>query len=138
MEPDNIENGYVVHTYKSDTANCAISSQVITMHASPGNFVNAISTVILAVYTWSPAAYDALRSFKLLQLPGVHTLKHYIDANLEQAGEVEQRLLEKKTQSDAMVKLPKQQLEEKKLERNCPLPLMQRVNMMFFHLVKGC
>ena len=34
------------------------------------------------MYTRSPAAYEALKSFKLLQLPCVRTLKHYIDANL--------------------------------------------------------
>jgi len=40
----------------------------------------------LAVYTRSPAAYDALRSFYLLQFPCVRTLKFYIDYNLEEAG----------------------------------------------------
>lgn len=50
------------------------------------------------MYTRSPAAYDALRSFKLLQLPCVRTLKFYIDSNLEDAGEVEERLLVKKGQ----------------------------------------
>ena len=69
----------------------------------------------MAVYTLSPAAYEALKSFQLLQLPGIHTLKHNIDANLEQPGEVEQRLQEKKKQYDAMVTLSKQQLEEKKV-----------------------
>ena len=48
--------------------------------------MNAPSFLALAVYTRSPAAYDALKSFKLLQLPRVRTLKYYIDANLEQAG----------------------------------------------------
>ena len=67
------------------------------------------STAALAVYTRSPAAYDALKNFKLLQLPGVRTLKHYIDANLEQAGEVEQRLLEKKKQYDAIIPMVKLQ-----------------------------
>ena len=55
------------------------------------------------MYTRSPAAYDALRSFKLLQLPSVRTLKYYIDSNLEEAGEVEQRLAEKKKQYDHFI-----------------------------------
>lgn len=65
------------------------------------------------MYTRSPAAYEALKGFKLLQLPGVRTLKHYIDANLEQAGEVERRLQEKKKQYDSLISLSKQQIEEK-------------------------
>ena len=40
----------------------------------------------LAVFTRSPAAHEALESFKLLQLPSVRTLKHYIDASLEGLG----------------------------------------------------
>ena len=46
----------------------------------------------LAVYTRSPAAYEALRNFKLLQLPSVRSLKFYIDANLESAGDSIPRL----------------------------------------------
>ena len=50
----------------------------------------------LAVFTRSPAAYDALKSFKLLQLPSKRTLKDYIDANLEGAGECLERLQEER------------------------------------------
>ena len=57
----------------------------------------------LSVYTRSPAAYNALHNFKLLQLSCVRTLKYYIDANLDDAGEVEERLIEKKEQYDKMV-----------------------------------
>ena len=52
--------------------------------------------VALAAYTRRPVTYEALHSFKLLQLPCVRTLKYYIDFNLEEAGEVEKRLVEKK------------------------------------------
>ena len=31
----------------------------------------------LAIYSRSPAAYEALKSFKLLQLPGISTLQDY-------------------------------------------------------------
>ena len=47
---------------------------------------------IALVFSRSPAACEALKSFKLLQLPSVRTLKHYIDANLKVAGECLQRL----------------------------------------------
>ena len=71
----------------------------------------------LAVHTRSPAAYDALRSFKLLQLPCIRTLKYYIDSNLEEAGEVEKRLLERKGQYDKLVQLHQEQLEAKKAKK---------------------
>ena len=57
----------------------------------------------LAVYTRSPAAYEALRNFKLLQLPSVRSLKFYIDANLESAGDSIPRLKESKKQYLEMV-----------------------------------
>ncbi len=46
----------------------------------------------LAVYSRSPAAYEALKSFKLVQLPCFRTLKYYIDANLESAGDCTPRI----------------------------------------------
>ena len=49
-------------------------------------------TLAQAVFTRSPSAYEALRSFKLLQLPSVHTLKYYTDANIEEASECMKRL----------------------------------------------
>ena len=51
-----------------------------------------IKIVALAVYTRSLASYEGPRSFKLLQLPCVCTLKHYVDANIEVAGECMGRL----------------------------------------------
>ena len=69
--------------------------------------------VALAVYTRSPAAYEALRSFKLLQLPCVRTLKYYIDFNVEEAGEVEKRLVEKKVQYDSLVSLAQERLSHR-------------------------
>ena len=75
-----------------------------------------IVNIALAVYTRSPAAYDALKSFKLLQLPCVRTLKHYIDSNLEEAGEVEKRLVDKKTEYDRLVSLHKDDLRARRKE----------------------
>ena len=49
--------------------------------------------VALAVYTRSPAAYESLRSFKLLQLPSIRTLQHYLSANREDPGECMDRLV---------------------------------------------
>ena len=72
--------------------------------------VTNLLIVALAVYTRSPAAYEALRSFKLLQLPCVWTLKYYIDFNLEKAGEVEKRLIEKKVQYDRLASLAQERL----------------------------
>ena len=57
-----------------------------------------IVLLALAVYTRSPAAYEALRNFKLLQLPSVRSLKFYIDANLESAGDSIPRLKESRKQ----------------------------------------
>ena len=69
--------------------------------------------IALAVYTRSP---DALRSFKLLPLPCVWTLKYYmyIDSNLGEAVEVEKRLLEKKNEYDKLVCQHREQLEAQK------------------------
>ena len=72
--------------------------------------------VALAVFTRSPAAYEALRSFKLLQLPSVRTLKHYIDANLEEAGDCIKRLEEERKHYLAMVE-KKKDLEYKKFHQ---------------------
>ena len=69
--------------------------------------------VALAVFTRSPAAYNALRSFNLLQLPSRRTLK-YIDANLELAGECLQCLEEERKQYMDMVDKMKKEKEAKK------------------------
>ena len=56
--------------------------------------------VALAVYTRSTAAYEALRSFNILQLPSVSSLKHYTSANIEAPGtdEIDKRLSSSKKQ----------------------------------------
>ena len=57
-------------------------------------YYNYIDILALAVFTRSPAAYDALKGFKLLQLPSRRTLKDYISANREKAGECLKHLQE--------------------------------------------
>lgn len=54
--------------------------------------MHAVCSIALAVFTRSPSAYEALKGFNLLQLPSVRTLKHYIDGNLEEAGDSMERL----------------------------------------------
>ena len=46
----------------------------------------------LAIYTRSPSAYNALRSFGILQLPGILTLKTFTSFNIETPGMNEERL----------------------------------------------
>ena len=57
----------------------------------------------LAVYSRSPAAYEALKSFKLVQLPSVRTLKYYVDGNLESAGDSTSRIMQSRKEYVAMV-----------------------------------
>ena len=68
-----------------------------------------IIILALAVYSRSPAAYQALRDFKLLQLPCVRTLKYYIDANLESAGDSVEWLQQSRKQYVTLI-------EEKKVQ----------------------
>ncbi len=66
------------------------------------------------MYSRSPAAYEALRNFKLLQLPCVRTLKFYIDANLESAGDSLERLQQSRKQYCALIEDKKKAFEEHK------------------------
>ena len=45
--------------------------------------------IALAVFSLSPAAYEALKSFKILQLPSRSTLQAYTGAFLHDAGSTE-------------------------------------------------
>ena len=64
------------------------------------------------MYSRSPAAYQALRSFKLLQLPCVRTLKFYIDSNLEGAGDSVKRLQQCRVHYNALIEEKEKVLEE--------------------------
>ena len=55
--------------------------------SSKGNTWSTVTyRIALAVYIRSPAAYEALRSFKILQLPSVTTLKTFKGPRLHQPG----------------------------------------------------
>ena len=84
MESDHYKNGYVC-TY---------------IHQKELRYSLVLA---LAVFTRSPAAYEALRNFKLLQLLSVRTLKLYIDANIESAGDSMARLQRSWKEYKAMV-----------------------------------
>lgn len=80
-------------------------------------YINGICSLALAVFTRSPAAYEALKSFKLLQLPSVRTLKYYIDANLEGAGDCMKRLEDERRHYLVMLEQKQAGLEQKRLLR---------------------
>ena len=54
--------------------------------------MSTISYIALAVYARSPAAYNSLRSFRLLQLPSISVLQQYKSTYMEKTGEIETRL----------------------------------------------
>ena len=64
-----------------------------------------LHSVAMAIYTRSPAAYEALSSFHILQLPGPNTLRSYIRStrNTEVAGECEKRLASERKKYDARI-----------------------------------
>ena len=66
-----------IHIQSYCCCNCVLCALLMTVY-----FILSA----LAVYSCSPAAYEALKSFKLVQLPSVRTLKYYVDANLESIG----------------------------------------------------
>ena len=94
------------------------------MHTQPPSYLLLLSYnlfvhnlnlfIALAIYCRSPAAFEALSSFKLLQLPGAYTLKTYTRSNKEDPGECANRLAHERALYDERV------CEEKK--RGNPLP----------------
>ena len=56
----------------------------------------------LAIYCRSPAAFEALSSFKLLQLPGVYTLKRFTRSNKEDPGQCASRLANERALYDKL------------------------------------
>ena len=74
------------------------------------------------MFTRSPSAYEALKSFKLLQLPSVRTLK-YIDANLEKAGDCMKRLEDERKHYLEMVRNKKAELDNNNCSgKVCTMP----------------
>ena len=62
----------------------------------------------LAIYSRSPSAYKASKSFKLLQLSCTRTLKDYIHSNREEAGKIQQCLKASCEQYDRIVEMQKE------------------------------
>ena len=56
------------------------------------------------MYSRSPAAFEALSSFKILQLPSSTTLKSYVQSNKEAPVECARRLAHEQTLYDAQVR----------------------------------
>ena len=84
--------------------------------SDPGSRYSVITyRVALAVFSRSPAAYEALKSFKILQLPSVSTMKTYMRANREEPGPVYHRLAEEKTKYE--------EIKEFKRKMKFPIPL---------------
>ena len=64
-------------------------------YGNTGNRFNVITyQVALSVFSRSPAAYEALRSFNILTLPSVSTLKTFMRPNVEDPGPVYGRMAE--------------------------------------------
>ena len=61
----------------------------------------------LAVYTRSPAAYEALKGFNILKFPSVSSIKAFTGSNLERPGDIQKRLSESYKQYQAMVEQKK-------------------------------
>ena len=59
----------------------------------------------LAVYSRSTSAYEALKEFRLLQLPSTRTLKDFIHSNHEKPGSIQQRLKKCREDYDRMVEV---------------------------------
>ena len=58
----------------------------------------------LAIYARSPSAYEALRKFGILQLPGASTLKTFTSFNIGNSGFSEEQMAYARQQYDKMVK----------------------------------
>ena len=74
-------------------------------------YLCVLAPIALAVYSRSPAAYEALQSFSILQLPSATTLKSYTKSNKEAPGDCARRLAEERALYDAQAQ---QHLKEKK------------------------
>lgn len=101
----------------------------------------------LAVYARSPAAYEALKSFKVLQLPSKRSLQAYLSANSQLAGVDEARISEQRDLYDAFVAQKKRQAKHPPLSKgilifdevkvqskvNCPVETIALSNHYFYY-----
>ena len=71
-----------------------IKNNNMIVHSCTHKYICEYMYAALAVYARSPAAYNSLRSFRLLQLPSTSVLQQYKSTYTEKAGEIETRLKE--------------------------------------------
>ena len=63
----------------------------------------------LAVYTCSPAAYEALKGFNILKTPSILSLKAFTGSNLEGPGDIQKCLSELYKEYQVLVEQKKEQ-----------------------------
>ena len=84
---------------------CAYNYCQLACHAGTGNRGNRWNLVTyrlaLAVYTRSPAAYEALKSFNILQLPSKCSLQAFLSENSSNPGVNEEKISQQKHLYDA-------------------------------------
>ena len=72
-------------------------------NATSGSRYSVITyRVALAVFSRSPAAYEALKSFQILNLPSVSTLKNFMRSNREDPGPIYNRLAEEQRNCESI------------------------------------
>lgn len=92
-----------------------------------GNRWSAITyRIALAVFTRSPAAYDALKSYGILQLPSVSSLKQFTSANNQPSGINSQHLQEASKSYAAYI--------DERVEQGYPKPM--HTGVLIFDEVK--
>ena len=78
-------------------------------YGNTGNRFSVITyRVALSVFSRSPAAYEALKSFNILTLPSVSTLKIFMRSNVEDLGPVYDRMAEEQKKNTKCCKNSKE------------------------------
>lgn len=116
-----------------------------------GNRWNLITyRLALAVYTRSPAAYAALKSFNILQLPSKRSLQEFVGANCDPPGVNEKKIAEQRNLYDAVKQLklrsnkkePQSEgvliFDEVKVQSKVRFPLYTCMNLHLVWLLQTC
>ena len=86
--------------WKKDLAKSKAQFNQDQIRNEPGNSGNRFSVILyriaLAIFSRSKAAYEALKSFNILSLPSVSSLKQYVRASVEDHGPMHDRMKEEK------------------------------------------
>ena len=80
--------------------------------------------VALAAFSRSPSAYEALKSYNLLQLPSATTLKAYKSPLIDSPGEIDEKLMKERKLYDGRVK---EATQRQKMNKDFPIPLSKGV-----------